>query len=251
MTTESLPPELEHSHSPDAIRARLQNDPEHSYLRDFIYGAVDGAVTTFAVVSGVAGAGLAPNIVIVLGVANLIGDGFSMAAGNYLGTKAEAEQREKTRLMEHRHIAHSPDGEREEIRQIYAAYGFEGALLEQIVTVITSDKNRWVNTMLREEFGLSSISPNPFKSAAATFIAFILIGAIPLLPFVANLLIPFSGTYLISTLMTGIAFFAVGAAKSKFVEQHWAIAGAETLIVGAIASGFAYLCGWVLQGIVA
>lgn len=63
------------------------------YLRDFIYGAVDGAVTTFAVVSGVEGAGLSSRIVIILGLANLIADGFSMAVGNYLGTKADLEQR--------------------------------------------------------------------------------------------------------------------------------------------------------------
>jgi hypothetical protein len=79
---------LRTGHTPEAIRARLAAEREHSYLRDFIYGGIDGSVTTFAVVSGVAGADLAASIVIILGLANLIGDGFSMAASNFLGTRA-------------------------------------------------------------------------------------------------------------------------------------------------------------------
>ena len=90
---------LEHSHEPEAIAARVNGRTEHSYLRDFVYGAIDGTVTTFAVVSGVAGAGLNPGIVVVLGLANLIGDGFSMAASNYLGTRTEDQLRQKIRDM--------------------------------------------------------------------------------------------------------------------------------------------------------
>src|SRR5688500_20164740 len=80
---------MEHEHSPEAIRRRLESGPTHNYLRDWIYGGIDGAVTTLAVVTGVAGAQLSPWIILVLGFANLLADGFSMAASNYLGTKAE------------------------------------------------------------------------------------------------------------------------------------------------------------------
>ena len=85
-------------HTSAAIRERLHLGPDHSYLRDFIYGAVDGIVTTFAVVAGVAGAQLSAGIVIVLGVANLLGDGFSMAVSNYLGTRADEQLRSRTAL---------------------------------------------------------------------------------------------------------------------------------------------------------
>lgn len=107
-----------HEHSPAAIRARLSAGPGHSYLRDWVYGGIDGAVTTFAVVSGVVGAQLAPGVILVLGAANLLGDGFSMAASNFLGTKAEREDFERLATIENRHVDIYPDGEREEVRQI-------------------------------------------------------------------------------------------------------------------------------------
>ena len=90
---DGLPTQPEADHSPAAIRRRLQDGPGHSYLRDFVFGAVDGTVTTFAVVSGAAGAGLPAGVVIVLGMANLLGDGFSMAVGNFLGTRADQQLR--------------------------------------------------------------------------------------------------------------------------------------------------------------
>jgi VIT1/CCC1 family predicted Fe2+/Mn2+ transporter len=137
------PSQIVAAHAPDAIRRRLRLGASYSYLRDFVYGAIDGAVTTFAVVSGVAGAGLDAEIVLILGGANLVGDGFSMAAGNYLGTRAESQQRDRLRRMEERHIDLVPAGEREEIRQIFAAQGFEGHDLQRAVEVITSDRPRW------------------------------------------------------------------------------------------------------------
>jgi hypothetical protein len=95
---------LEHEHTADAISARLAEGARHNYLRDFIYGGIDGAVTTFAVVAGVTGAGLSPGIVVILGAANLVADGFSMAASNYLGTRAEKDDFRRLRAVEWRHI---------------------------------------------------------------------------------------------------------------------------------------------------
>jgi len=79
---------MEHEHTVDAIRERLAAGPHQNYLRDWIYGGIDGLVTTFAVVSGVVGAGFSPWVILVMGFANLFADGFSMAASNFLGTKA-------------------------------------------------------------------------------------------------------------------------------------------------------------------
>jgi hypothetical protein len=137
--------EIEHSHSPRAIAERLKGGPAVSYLRDWVFGGIDGAVTTFAVVAGVAGAELSTKIVLILGAANLIADGFSMAAGNYSGVKAEKDDYKRLHEMELRHIKLAPEGEREEIRQIFAAKGFAGDDLKRAVEIITESRERWVD----------------------------------------------------------------------------------------------------------
>jgi VIT1/CCC1 family predicted Fe2+/Mn2+ transporter len=142
-----MPVKLEHGHTREAIQARLAQDPRINYLRDWIYGGIDGVVTTFAVVAGVVGADMPSAVVLVLGLANLVADGFAMAAGNYTGTQAERDDYDRLLAVERRHIATVPAGEREEIRQIFAGKGFSGDDLERIVAVITSDTPRWAKTM--------------------------------------------------------------------------------------------------------
>jgi VIT1/CCC1 family predicted Fe2+/Mn2+ transporter len=134
---------LEHNHTREEIQRRLARDPHVNYLRDWIYGGIDGTVTTFAIVAGVVGAELPGTVVLVLGLANLAADGFAMGAGNYSGTKAELDDYVRLLAIERKHIALVPSGEREEVRQIFALKGFSGGELERIVDVITSDEDRW------------------------------------------------------------------------------------------------------------
>jgi VIT1/CCC1 family predicted Fe2+/Mn2+ transporter len=218
-----------------------------------VYGAIDGTVTTFAVVAGVVGAGLRPVVIIILGVANLAADGFSMAASNFLATRAERQQRERTIREEERHLAEVPEGEREEVRQIYSAKGFSGDDLERAVEIITSDRARWLDTMLREEYGLASVGVDPLRAGIATFAAFVVVGSIPLLAFIADLIRPgvFAEPFVWSSVLTVAAFFGVGALKSRFVDQPWWRSGAETLAVGGIAASVAYLLGTLLGRITA
>jgi len=229
----------------------LQNQNKANYLKDFVYGAVDGAVTTFAVVSGVAGANLAPRIVIILGLANLIADGFSMAVSNYLGAKTQNQLLQKTRDEELLQIQHNPEEEKAEIRQIYAQKGFTGENLTQAVNIITADKNQWTNTMLQEEFGLVPTETVAWKAALATFVAFLVIGFIPVFPFLWNYLYSYQLTnpFFWSSISTGLAFLAVGAIKSKFVNKPWYTSGLETLFLGGAAAMLAYLVGDLLKGL--
>jgi VIT1/CCC1 family predicted Fe2+/Mn2+ transporter len=227
---------LEHEHSREAIRRRLRGGAPASYVRDWVYGGIDGVVTTFAVVAGVAGADLSTFVILVLGAANLVGDGFSMAASNYLGTKHERDEFERLRKVEDRHIRLDPAGEREEVRQIYEAKGFRGPDLERIVEVISADRERWVRTMLSEEYGLPSEIRSPLRAAVATFAAFFFCGMLPLLPFVFGL----SRPLFVSTIATIATFFAIGSAKSPWSVKAWWISGIETIGVGSAAAALAY-----------
>src|SRR4030095_15190202 len=123
---------MEHDHSSEAIEKRLAAGPRPNYLGDGIYGGIDGAVTTLAVVSGVVGAQLSPWIILVMGFANLIADGFSMAASNFLGTRAEHEDLKRLEAIEYRHVDQAPEGEREEMRQIFRSKGFVGEELTRL-----------------------------------------------------------------------------------------------------------------------
>ncbi|WP_306119345.1 MULTISPECIES: VIT1/CCC1 transporter family protein [unclassified Roseitalea] len=239
--------QLEHDHHPTAIRRRLAAGARPNYLRDWVYGGIDGAVTTFAIVAGVVGAALSANIVIILGLANLIADGVSMAAGNYSATKTEHDELERTREMEVRHIAADPDGEREEIRQIFAAKGFEGETLERAVEAITADRERWISTMVTEEFGLSENVRDPRAAALATFAAFVACGAVPLVPY---FLFEAGRASPIALVMTASVFFLIGSIKSRWSVQRWWVSGLETLTIGLGAALIAYLIGYALRGMV-
>lgn len=235
-------PKLEHEHTVEAIRQRISKT-DHSYLRDWIYGGIDGTITTFAVVSGVAGAGLAPVVVLILGFANLLADGFSMAASNFLGTRAEQDDYRHLEEIERRHIKVAFEGEKEEIRQIYQRKGFEGEELEKAVELITSDEDRWVRTMLTEEYGLANEIRSPLRAAGSTFTAFVICGFFPLVPYLFS--IGFS--FRTSAVVTGVVFFLIGSAKSFWTSSSWFRSGFETLLIGTMAASLAYLAGVLLK----
>lgn len=236
---------LEHGHSPEEIADRLSGGPKASYLRDWIYGGIDGAVTTFAIVAGAVGASLEARIVLIMGVANLVADGLSMAAANFSATRAEIADYRRLEAMERRHIEATPDGEREEVRQIFRAKGFSGRDLDTIVALVTRNRRAWIDTMLTEEHGRSGTMAEPWRAAAATFAAFILCGAVPLVPFLFGL----PRAALLATVTTAAVFFAIGSVKSRWSTVHWAVSGLETLAVGLGAAFVAFGIGHGLQAI--
>ncbi len=143
------------------------------------------------------------------------------------------------RAREHRHIESDATGEREEVRQIFAAKGFAGADLERSVSIVTADRQRWIDFMLTEEYGLGRATRSPAIAALATFGAFLLCGLVPLLPF----LLPMPNAFTISIVMTACTFALIGSARSRWLLLPWWRAGLETLGVGAIAAALAYGAG--------
>ena len=214
------------------------------YLGEFVYGGIDGSVTTFAVVAGSVGAGLDSVIIIILGFANLIADGFSMSVGAYLSAKTEKDNYLKHQKIEYWEVDNIPETEREEIREIYREKGFSGELLEEIVKVITSDKDRWVDVMMKDELGMAKAKKSPLWIGGITFISFIIVGLIPLFVYVLDFTRDLQiDLFLWSCILTSLAFLFVGFLKS-YVNETSKIRGmAETLFLGIIAALLAYFVG--------
>ncbi|HRW37096.1 MAG TPA: VIT1/CCC1 transporter family protein [Aquihabitans sp.] len=238
---------LRSEHTPDAVADRLAEGPGRSHLRDLVYGAIDGTVTTFAVVAGVAGADLGAVVVLVLGVANLVADGFSMAVSNYLGTRSEEQRRARVRREEERHVALVPEGEREEVRQLLADWELDEDLRDRVVDRITAERDRWVDVMLQLEHGFPSEPARPLGAAVATFVAFVVVGSVPLLPFVADQAgLAVSAPFAWSAGLTAAAFVLVGVARGVAVGlPRWRTA-VETVAVGGAAAALAYVVGSLL-----
>lgn len=241
------------AHSSDRIKAAYEEHKTESgaYIGEAVYGALDGIVTTFAVVAGVEGARLSSGIVLILGFANLIGDGLSMGVGSYLSTKSRREYERSERERERWEIENYPDGEIEEVKEIYRRKGFAGKDLDRAVEIITSDKEIWVKTMMQEELGIVEESGHPFFNGLSTFVSFIVAGFIPLLFFVMALAIPSleQYTFSMSVLLTGLTLFVVGSIRVLVTRASWWRSGLEMLIVGGAAALGAYLVGYVLRGL--
>ncbi|MEO0624588.1 MAG: VIT1/CCC1 transporter family protein [Pseudomonadota bacterium] len=229
----------EHGHTRGEIAARIGAPPGRGLLRDAVYGGIDGAVTTFAIVAGVAGAGLSPFVIIALGLANVLADGFSMAAANYSGTKADLDNIRRIRKIEERHIRDFPEGEWLEVREILSRKGLKGRVLDQATDAITQDKESWISIMLEGEYGVGGVDPRPLHAAVATFLAFLLAGMIPLLPF----LIEVNDAFAASAVMTMATFFAIGAAKNLWSLNSWWRSAIETSLIGGAAAILAYGVG--------
>jgi VIT1/CCC1 family predicted Fe2+/Mn2+ transporter len=154
------------------------------YIRDLVYGANDGVITTFAVVAGVTGGTLEPTTVLVLGVANLLADGLSMGVGNYLGIRSDERVREAQQLPE------------------------------------------------QEAF--------PIRHGLATFLAFVVAGSVPLLPYVLPGAVD---GFIWSTVLSLTVLFGVGAARARVGTGTWWSNGFEMLGLGVIVGGAAYGAG--------
>ncbi len=237
---------LAQEHRPEKVRERIDQD-QQGYLGDAVLGSIDGVVTTFAVVAGAVGGGFGGQVVVVLGIAKLLADGFSMGVSNYLQTKSERERVEQARRAERRHIEQFPEGERQEVREIFAQKGFDGQMVEEIVEIITQDRQVWVDTMLTEELGLCPQGHHPSRAGLATFFAFLLLGAIPLIPFLVPSL-ALETAFVISAVVTGVAFLGVGIGKGMLLDRPLLRSGIETFVIGGGAAVLAYLVGrWLRQ----
>lgn len=222
----------------------------YNWLPDFVYGGIDGSVTTFAVVAGVVGANLSTPVILIMGFANLFADGFSMATGKYLSDKAELDRIMQIKEAEEKSILEKPHEEKSEIREILRSFGFKGQDLSRAEKVITSKPKIWVKLMLTHEFNVIEENINPAMGALTTFAAFNIVGLIPLLAYVVEPIFGWTDpriAFWITSVATLAALFLVGTVKSRFSNRHWLITGTETMVIGGFAASIAFFVGELLS----
>jgi VIT1/CCC1 family predicted Fe2+/Mn2+ transporter len=228
----------------------MDSDKLKSYISDFVYGGTDGTVTTFAVVSGVAGAALAPSIVIILGLANLLADGFSMGASSFLASRADRENEQRIKQREKLLIEKEPALQKTILKQSLSDREFPPALLNKIIDHLTKQKKTFLSAILAHKYNLHATNnKSPASSALMTFLAFILIGSIPLLPYLISLFYPLSNLFMLSIIFTTLAFIVIGVVKGYVVEMSKTRSTLELLLVGWLAAGISYGIGFLLRGL--
>lgn len=237
------------AHAVEAFAEEEYKLEQGKYLGDMVYGAIDGIITTFAVVSGVVDASQPTRVILILGFANLLADGLSMGVGNYLGTRSELDFQRREREREDWEIDYVPEGERMEIREIYASKGFKGEDLDRAVEIITGDREVWLNTMMVEELGIIEDRKNPLLAGAATYVPFILAGITPMLTYVlASIIsIPEGRLFILAVALTFLTLFAVGSATSMIITRSWYAAGLEMLMMGGLTAVVSFYIGHVLS----
>ena len=220
--------------------------PGGGIVRELVFGANDGLVAAFAVVSGVYGAAAPAHVVFLAGFAELIGGTIAMGLGGYLAVKSEREYYLAERGREEREVDLYPESERKEVREIFRAKGFHGEVLNAIVAHVTAERSRWVDTMMRDELGLS-LDPHrlPAVAGVATGAAYAFGAAMPTLPYAALAPTAASRASIALTLAT---LFFVGAAKTVVTGRSWWRAGVEATVIGALAAGATFAAGLLLGG---
>lgn len=227
----------------------LMKSHRYNWLPDFVYGGIDGAVTTFAVVAGVAGAQLSTAVVLILGFANLFADGFSMAVGKYSSDRAERQRIQSVRKKLDHELHTDPEKARDDLEEVLRSRGFRGRDLAKAVDMMSANEAVWVDTLMRHKYRLIDETIEPTKGAMATFIAFNLIGFIPLAAYVFNGLLHLEprALFQLTSGFTLLALFTVGAVKARVVKERWLVGGVETMVIGGVAAGIAYLVGYLLK----
>lgn len=229
------------------LHHHTHQDPHRraSSLADVILGGQDGLVNVLGVILGVAAATSDTYIVMVAGLAATFAESVSMGAVAYTSTVAEAEFYESERAREYRHIEEVPHLEKQEVREIYVAKGFEGELLDQIVETITLNADVWVAVMMAEEHQLTPVNRGQaFRSAIIVGLAAIVGSIIPLLPFA---FLPIQTSIWTAILVSALTLFVVGFYKARVYTGNPTRSGLEMAVIGTVSALIGYLIGALLR----
>ncbi|MEO8581248.1 MAG: VIT1/CCC1 transporter family protein [Patescibacteria group bacterium] len=220
-------------------------------LKAAVFGANDGIVTTFAVVAGVAGAGLSPSIILIMGIANLIADGISMGMGDYLGERSERRHKQHQFEIEKWEIRNIPNEEKTELIEYFVKKGVDIGEAEKLASTITKYPKLWTELGFIDEMGVvPNFDGKIWKTGAMTFLAFMLAGSLPLMPYFvefAGFPLALSYQFPLSILSTAGTLFFVGSLRTFITKGTWWKNGLEMLVIGATAASAAYIVGALIE----
>lgn len=218
------------------------------FLKQIVYGGNDGIVTTFAIVAGFAGAGaegaaqIGGIAVLLFGVANLLADATAMGLGEFLSARSEQDVYRATREKELHEIQHNPEMERAEMLEILEERGVAPEDAQQLTDVLERNPEFMADFMMQYEIGMADpTGDNPAMNGLATFLAFIMFGAVPLIPYF--LLEPVTSTFHLSVLTTFLALVSLGLIRWKVTNETITRCVGETVLVGGICAVVAFLVG--------
>lgn len=227
-----------------ATPAREQHSSNNS-LRDVILGGQDGLVNMLGIALGVVAAGGSTHVLVVTGVAAAITESISMGAVAYTSFGSDRDFYLAEKQREQNEISSRPEEEREEIRKIYAAKGFAGKLLEDVVSTITSNREIWVSTMMDEELHLQPVEAKSLlRSAAVVTIATLVGHLIPLVPF---MIVTRTPAIVVAIALSAVTLFAVGVYSAKTLIGDWRKSGLQMVTIGLGAALLGFLIGRLLH----
>jgi vacuolar iron transporter family protein len=216
------------------------------FLRDVMLGLNDGLVASFAVTSGVAGAFTESRVVMMAGLAEMLGGAVSMGLAAFISARSQIEFYKSEVDRERYEISRFPEHEKDEIRGIYKQKGFSGPLLDQIVAHITGDPDRWADVMMREELGFNEENfESPVKSSMVVGASYLIGATVPVAPYL--FIAPAIGI-VVSAVITVLVLFVVGAAKTIVTARPWWRSGFESMLTGIAAGAVTYGAGRLFGG---
>jgi vacuolar iron transporter family protein len=224
---------------------RVEHHRRTNSLRDVILGGQDGLVNILGIILGIIAGGGSTTVLIAAGFAAAITESISMGAVGYTSSIAQRDYVRAEQEREKLEIATEPEAERQEIRDIYAAKGFDGELLNRVVETITAKRDVWLDTMMDEELHLSPVDASDiFRSAVIITIATLVGHMIPLVPF---LVLPRTVALVLSIGLSAVVLFGVGVYSAKTLVGDWRKSGLQMTVIGLGAAGVGFLVGRLFQ----
>lgn len=233
-----------------ALLVRWPHVERHSRtnsLRDVILGGQDGLVNILGIILGVIAGGGSTTVLLAAGFAAAITESISMGAVGYTSSTAQRDYVRAEQEREESEIATEPETERQEIRDIYAAKGFEGELLDRVVKTITANRDIWLATMMDEELHLSQVDRSDILRSSVIITIATLIGhMIPLAPFLVLARTP---ALVLSIGLSALVLFGVGVYAAKTLVGDWRKSGLQMMVIGLGAAGIGFLVGNLFQAV--